>query len=231
MAAAGLMVAGKVGVLRTLAPADPEGIARLRRVAAALHVPWAEGTSYPDLIRSLDPSRPDHAALLTASTSLLRGSGYVAFDGDLPEERRHSAIAAEYAHTTAPLRRLVDRYAGEVCVALCAGHEVPDWARQALPGLPDTMRESARRASTYEREVVDLVEAVVLRPRVGETFPGMVVSVSADEPTKGEVMVSDPAVEARLQSGTDKPLPLGQEADVRLTEADPAKRRVRFTLP
>jgi exoribonuclease R len=231
MAAAGIMVAGMVGVLRTLAPADPDGIARLRRVAAALHVPWPTDVTYPDLVRSLDPSRPDHAALLTASTSLLRGSGYVTFDGDLPEERRHSAIAAEYAHTTAPLRRLVDRYAGEASVALCAGHEVPDWARQALPGLPDTMRESARRASTYEREVVDLVEAVVLRPRVGETFPGMVVSISADEPTKGEVMVSDPAVEARLQSGTDKPLPLGQEADVRLTEADPAKRRVRFTLP
>jgi exoribonuclease R len=231
MAAAGIMVAGMVGVLRTLAPADPDGIARLRRVAAALHVPWATDTSYPDLVRSLDPSRPDHAALLTASTSLLRGSGYVTFDGDLPEERRHSAIAAEYAHTTAPLRRLVDRYAGEASVALCAGEEVPGWVREALPGLPETMRESARRANTYERELLDLVEAVVLRPRVGEEFPGMVVSVSADTPTSGEVMVTEPAVEAKLESGSGAPLPLGQEASVRLTEADPARRRVRFELP
>ncbi len=228
MAAAGLMVAGRVGVLRTLAPADPEGVARLRRVAAALHVPWPDVTSYPDLVRSLDPARPDHAALLTASTSLLRGSGYVAFDGDLPEERRHSAIAAEYAHTTAPLRRLVDRYAGETCVALCAGAEVPGWVREALPGLPDTMRESARRANTYERELLDLVEAVVLQDRVGEEFPGVVVSVSA-EPVTGEVMVTEPAVESKLLSGDGSPLPLGQEVSVRLTEADPDRRRVRLT--
>ena len=231
MAAAGLMVEGEVGVLRTLAPADPEGVARLRRVAAALHVPWPEQMSYPDLVRSLDPSLPAHAALLTASTSLLRGSGYVAFDGDLPEERRHSAIAAEYAHTTAPLRRLVDRYAGETCLALCAGTEVPGWVREALPGLPETMKESARRAGTYEREILDLVEAVVLRSRVGEGFTGTVVSVSGDEPTKGEVMLAEPAVEARLASATGTPLPLGQEATVRLAEADPAKRRVRFELP
>ncbi len=229
MAAAGLMVEGGVGVLRTLAPADPDGVARLRRVAAALHVPWPEDLTYPGLVRSLDPARPDHAALLTESTSLLRGSGYVAFDGDLPAERRHSAIAAEYAHTTAPLRRLVDRYAGEVCVALCAGTEVPGWVREALPALPDTMRGSARRATTYEREVLDLVEAVVLQDRVGESFEGMVVSVSGKEATQGEVMVAAPAVEARLQSGDERPLPLGQDVRVRLTEADPARRRVRFT--
>jgi exoribonuclease R len=231
MAAAGLMVAGRVGVLRTLAPADPEGVARLRRVAAALRVAWPAETSYPDLVRSLDPSRPDHAALLTESTSLLRGSGYVSFDGDLPEERRHSAIAAEYAHTTAPLRRLVDRYVGETCVALCAGEEVPGWVREALPRLPETMRESARRANTYEREVLDLVEAVVLRPRVGQSFDGMVVATSGKDPAQGEVMVADPAVEARLDSGDGSPLPLGQDVRVRLTEADPARRRVRFTWP
>ena len=231
MAAAGLMVEGEVGILRTLAPADPEGIERLRRVASALHVVWPADTSYPDLVRSLDPSRPDHAALLTASTSLLRGSGYVAFDGEVPAERRHSAIAADYAHTTAPLRRLVDRYAGETCVALCAGTEVPDWVRRALPALPDEMRESARRANTYERESLDLVEAVVLRPRVGQSFTGSVVSVSGKEPTQGEVMVSDPAVEARLESSDGSPLPLGQEVQVRLSEADPVRRRVRFAHP
>lgn len=230
MAAASLMVEARVGVLRVLAPADPEDVRRLRRVAAGLGVDWAEATSYPELVRSLDPARPDHAALLTASTSLLRGSGYVAFDGDLPEHRRHTAIAAEYAHVTAPLRRLVDRYAGEVCLALCAGEQVPDWVRAALPALPETMRDSARRAGTYERELLDLVEAVVLEQRVGETFAGMVVAV-ADEPTRGEVLVDEPAIEARLSSSTDAPLPLGEHATVRLTEADVVRRRVRFAWP
>jgi exoribonuclease R len=108
---------------------------------------------------------------------------------------------------------------------------VPAWVRKALPRLPETMRESARRANTYEREVLDLVEAVVLRPRVGQSFAGMVVATSGKDPAQGEVMVADPAVEARLDSGDGSPLPLGQDVRVRLTEADPARRRVRFTWP
>ena len=59
---------------------------------------------------------------------------------------------------------------------------------------------------------------------------GAVVS-AAEESTKGEVMVHEPAVEAALVSSDGTPLPLGREVSVRLTEADPARRRVRFELP
>ena len=53
-----------------------------------------------------------------------------AFEGGVPEHIEHAALASEYAHTTAPLRRLVDRYAGEIAVALCADTPVPDWVRE-----------------------------------------------------------------------------------------------------
>ena len=230
MAAAHLMTEGKVGVLRTLAPADPRDVARLRRVATALRVPWPESESYPDLIRRLDPARADHAALLTACTSLLRGSGYAAFDGQLPEQPMHAAIASTYAHVTAPLRRLVDRYAGEICVALCAGTPVPAWVQERLEGLPATMRDSARRAGQYERAVLDLVEAEVLSRRVGETFTGMIVDLDDKDPVRGEVVVADPAVEASVVSSAGQSLPLGTDVRVRLAEADPTRRTVRFEL-
>jgi exoribonuclease R len=204
-------------------------VGRLRRVAQALGVAWPESTTYPDLIRSLDPSRADHAAMLNASTSLLRGSGYVTFAGSLPEQPLHAALASTYSHVTAPLRRLVDRYAGEVCVAVCAGRPVPDWVMARLDDLPATMRESTRRARQYERAVLDLVEAEVLRDRVGETFAGMVVDVDDKDRTEGDVMVSDPAVEARVVA-TSGELPLGQDVQVRLVEADPERRKVRFEL-
>ena len=51
------------------------------------------------------------------------------------------AVAAPYAHATAPLRRLVDRYVGAVCVAVCAGVEVPDWVRAGLPNVPARMAD------------------------------------------------------------------------------------------
>ncbi|WP_426662948.1 RNB domain-containing ribonuclease [Rhodanobacter aciditrophus] len=241
MAAAQLMVKGRVGLLRTLPAPEPQAIARLKLTAQALGIAWPAAQGYPDFIRSLDPAKDTHVAMLTACTTVLRGAGYVAFDGELPAQPVQFALAAEYSHATAPLRRLVDRYVGEVCVALCANLPVPDWARGALPALPGLMAEADHRARHYERQVIDLVEAVLLAPRVGETFRGAIVEANGAERERGNghtagvaaahsgvVMLRDPAIEARV--GSAAPLPLGQEVTVRLAEADPAKRVVRFEL-
>ncbi|HWJ10089.1 MAG TPA: RNB domain-containing ribonuclease [Nocardioides sp.] len=226
--AASLMVGARIGILRTLPPADPRDVARLRRVAKGLRVDWPDGMDYPELIRSLDPSRPQHQAMIVSCTRLLRGSGYAAFDGELPEQTRHSAIAAEYAHVTAPLRRLGDRYAGEVCLAICAGTPVPDWVREALPALPKELQDSARRAGAYERAMLDLIEAAILAGRVGEEFDGVVTSVREDDPEQGVVVLAEIGVEAALSA--DRPLPLGEDVRARLATADVAARRVAFTL-
>lgn len=228
MAAAHLMVQGKVGILRTLPDPEAWAIERLRRTAQALDIAWPAAQGYADFIRSLDPQQPRHIAMLTACTTVLRGAGYAAFNGDLPAQPRQSALAAEYAHATAPLRRLVDRYSGEICLALCSGHAVPEWVQGALPGLPETMQKADRRANQYERAVIDLVEAAVLAPRVGETFIGTVVEIGRDTPRQGTLMLREPAIEASLSSGSA--LSLGAQVTVTLAEADPLKRRTRFAL-
>ncbi|WP_310527218.1 RNB domain-containing ribonuclease [Nocardioides sp.] len=227
-AAASLMVYARVGLLRTLPPVDPRDIQRLHRTARALKIEWPAEVLYPDFIRSLDASLANHAAMVVACTRLLRGSGYVGFNGELPEQAQHSALASEYAHVTAPLRRLVDRYALEICVALCAGEDVPDWVLTRLDDLPDTMRESGRRANQYENAVLNLVEAAVLAPRLGESFPGVIVEADERDDRRGEVTISDPAIEA-VVSGSG-PLPVGQDVTVKLTTADVASRKVAFTL-
>ncbi|HSR65437.1 MAG TPA: RNB domain-containing ribonuclease [Xanthomonadaceae bacterium] len=226
MAAAHLMVEAKVGLLRTLPKPEPWAIARLRRTAAALDIPWPEAQDYPDFIRSLDPSRPRDVAMMTACTTVLRGAGYVAFDGSVPAQPAHWALAAEYAHATAPLRRLADRYVGELCVALCAKAAPPDWVLAALPALPATMQAADTRAGRYERAVLDLVEAVTLAPRVGEAFDGTVVELARNDPRSGIVMLRDPAIESQLQGA--EPLPLGARVQARLVQADPATRATRF---
>ena len=224
MAAADLMLHGEIGVLRTL-PAAPEGaLQRLRHAAKALGVDWPRDTSYAEVVHGLDPANPRHAALLEEATSLLRGAGYTAFDGGVPEQATHAAVAAEYAHATAPLRRLVDRYVGTVCLALCAGEEVPGWARAALPTLPDEMAESDRRAHELERECVALMEAAVLRGREGEEFDA--VAVEVDQKGGGTVQLAHPAVRASC----DGELPLGEPVKVKLVEADVARRSVRFAV-
>ena len=222
IAAADLMLGAGIGVLRTVPEPDPRDLSRLRLSAGALGAPWPDGVAYADWVRGLDPEDGRHAALMHTATSLLRGAAYVAFDGEVPEQRRHFAIAEEYAHVTAPLRRLVDRFALECSLAACAGEPVADWVREALPGLPEAMTAAGRRASSLERAVVDLVEAQTLRDRVGEAFDGVVVD---DDP--GMVQLADPAVRARLEG---EGLAAGERVRVRLVEADPVKRSVRFEV-
>ena len=228
MGAAHLMIEARTGLLRTLPPADPRDVRRLRRTAKALRIAWPEAMDYPEFIRSLDPDQPSNAAMVVACTRLLRGSGYAGFHGELPDQPRHAALAAEYAHCTAPLRRLVDRYAGEICVALSGGTDVPTWVLDRLEELPATMRESGRRARQYENAVLDLVEAASLQQRVGETFTAVVVEVDDKDDTRGEITVQDPAVEAVVTGA--RALPLGEEVEVVLATADPTTRKVEFRL-
>ncbi|GHB26142.1 ribonuclease R [Streptomyces umbrinus] len=232
MAAAELMLAHGTGVLRTL-PAAPDGaVGRLRRTARALRIDWPHHVSYAELIRSLDPHLPHHAAFLQECTTLLRGAGYTVFRGGVtPDLTTHAAVAAPYTHCTAPLRRLVDRYASELCLAAAAGEEPPEWVLAALDDLPKRMAEGTRRAGTVERECVDIVEAALLKDRVGELFDGTIVDVQEREPTVGTVQLESPAVVARIKSeeGAGKlPLPLGERLRVRLTQADPGSAKVLF---
>lgn len=233
IAAAQLMRGKRVGVLRTLPEADPRDIKRLRRAARGLGIDWPQDEPYGRMLRRVDASRPAHAAFLDEATTLFRGAGYLTFDGDLPPSSPHGAIAAEYAHVTAPLRRLVDRYGLEICLAATAGTDVPDWVRDGLETLPETMAEAGRRTSQYERECVNLVESVLLAARVGESFPGVVVDIAQPrkgegKPTRGTVVVAEPAVRGTVE-GED--LPLGEATTVTLTQADPDERRVTFSHP
>lgn len=225
MAAAHLMLKGRVGLLRTLPAPQDWMIERLRRTARALRIDWPTDMAYQDFIRSLDPSDPKAVAMMVACTSLLRGAAYVAFDGQVPEGAVHWALASEYTHVTAPLRRLVDRYTGETCLALCAGTPVPDWVLAALPTLPATMQASSQRAGRFERAVIDLAEALALAPRVGEVFAAGIVEVSKDK-AHGIAMLRDLAIEGPVQANA--PLPLGEEMALRLVEADPWRRIIRF---
>ena len=222
MAAARLMLDGKVGLLRTMPPAPASALANLRAAAAALGIAWPDGASAGRVIASVDPADPRAAAFLDHAAELMRGAGYTAFDGTAPEQPEQAAVAAPYAHVTAPLRRLADRYATEVCLALVAGTQVPEWARAALPKLPEAMAASGHRAGAASRAAVDLTEAVLLQHRVGEQFAAAVLDV---ENTHAVVAIDDPAVRARCAGSG---FAAGTRIRARLTVADPQQRRVLF---
>ncbi|GIE04572.1 RNB domain-containing ribonuclease [Paractinoplanes durhamensis] len=227
MAAAGLMLRGGVGLLRTMPAPKPEAVAKLRAAAGSLGVGWPEGASVGAVVAAVDPATPRGAAFLDQAAELLRGAAYTPFDGTPPAETGHGGVGAPYAHVTAPLRRLADRYATEVCLALVAGSAVPEWAREALPRLPKAMGDTDRLAGSATRGAIDLAEAVLLNGRVGETFEAGVVDrddPGRNRPPGGTVALDDPAVRARCLGD----LPLGERIRARLTIADPATRKVEF---
>lgn len=226
MVAGQLMLDGGIGVLRTMPVPDERAVARFRRAAHGLGEPWREDMTYGEYLRTLDRTDPAHLAIINAATALFRGAAYTAFDGELPpeEDRVQAALAAPYAHVTAPLRRLVDRYTLAVCEALSAGREVPAWARAVLPDLPQTMRESDQRARAVDRACVSAVEAAVLSDAVGKTFEAMVV----DERERGDVVVQliDPPV-SETASGRAE---LGSLAMVRVEVAEVQARQVKLSI-
>lgn len=224
-AAAQLMLDGGWGLLRTLPPPPPGAEEQLRLAAAALGVDWPADLALAERLATLDASNPADLALIDRSRALLRGAGYLPLVGGerpAPELAIHSAVAAPYAHVTAPLRRLGDRYATEAVLATVAGAPVPAWVAEALPQLPELLTASGRRSGAAARSVVDLAEAIVLGPRIGTRFEACVVEVL---PNGAEVRIVDPPIRAKA-SGAG--LQAGTRAVVELTEADTTARRVRF---
>jgi exoribonuclease R len=213
MGAAELMLRGKVGILRTMPPPDERDLERFRRQAEAAGVAWPEGLSYGEFLRTLDGTDPRHLALVHEATTLFRGAGYTPFDGTVPAQAGHAAVAAPYAHVTAPLRRLVDRFGLVVCEALSAGTEVPAWARDALATLPEVMAASDRRANQVERACTDAVEAAELAGHLGEELGAVVLAANGQAVV---VQLSDLAVVAKA-TGAARP---GDSVRVRVDAAD-----------
>jgi exoribonuclease R len=222
MCAAQLMLQAGVGILRTIPAPGADAIAALQRAAAALGIAWPDGTPPGDVLDSIDRADPRQVVLLEHAASLLRGAAYTVFDGAPPALTTHSGIAAPYAHVTAPLRRLVDRYGTEICLAAHANSQVPQWVRDALPELPAQMQSADHLAHAADRAVVDATEAWLLRDRVGEVFTAVVLGTDDHSAT---IALDEPAVRAKCPGAG---LVAGERVHVRLLEADVAQRRLRL---
>ena len=216
-----------IGLLRTLPSAPAQAVADLRATARALGVGWPDDQTPGQFLAGLPPDMPATLALMSHAAGLMRGAGYLALgDGVAPpaaDEMVHAAIGGVYAHVTAPLRRLGDRFATEVCLAVTAGQPVPDWVIRALPTLPKILRAADSLGASADRESIDLTEAVVLEDRVGERFDAVVLA-QADGKRPARIFIEEPAVLASCDGTPEQ----GTRLPVTLTAADPVERKVSF---
>jgi exoribonuclease R len=133
-----------------------------------------------------------------------------------------------YAHCTAPLRRLADRYVLDLVAALAAGEKPPAKDRRRLPEVAETMNEAETRGGRLERAVVNIAEAWTLRSRIGESFGATVLGIRDG---KVEVQIEDPPVRAEAARGAhSKWLDLGAQIQVKLTGVEVETGKTHFEL-
>lgn len=224
MCAGQLMVDKGQGLLRTLRPATEESEAEFRTEARALGFDLPADREIGEFLQTVDATAPPGMAVMREAQKLLRGSGYARVDTGDAEV--HAGIGGYYSHVTAPLRRLIDRFATEYCLALIQGVEVPSWVTSRADDVIDTMNRTSALANTVDRAALDLTEATVLAPWVGHNFEAAVLTSDAERDT-ARILLTDPPVLADTLGAP----PLGTTTTVSLIRADVATRDVAFAWP
>ncbi len=208
------------GLFRVMDEPDSRQVKRLRHTARAMGIAWPDDMSLVAFEATLRGDEPRHAAMILAVRRAGGGARYVPFEtGVVPW---HAAMAATYAHATAPLRRLADRHVVLAALAVANGRPVPDDVQAAFADLPDVMARADATGNRLDRLVVDLVEAVVLQGQEGRTFDALVTDV--DE-RGARIQLCDLGVVARVNARGVDP---GDRLVVRLKATSPEDRSVDF---
>jgi exoribonuclease R len=220
LAVADALQAARTGLFRVMAEPDAGAEARLRRTAAAFHLDWPDAMPLTTFEKTLRASVSSEAAFMMAIRRAGRGASYVPWRaGQTPW---HSAMAATYAHCTAPLRRLADRYVLQAILAIANGRQVPEALAAAFEQLPAVMAKAETRDGQIDRAAIDLAEAVLLADREGTLFRAVVTDIGEGG---ARIQLCDLPIVARTQANGVIP---GEAIRVRLLAADPMQRRLQF---
>ncbi len=220
LAIADALLAAKTGLFRVMAAPDARAISRLRHTAPAFGLNWSDTMELSEYEKQLDPADPRAAAFMLAIRRAGTGASYEPYrEGVIPW---HTAMAATYAHGTAPLRRLADRYVVRAALAVANGQPVALAVSEAFARLPAVMARADARDNQISRAVIDLAEAAILSGREGDTFEAVVTDIGE---SGARIQLCDAPIVARTAAHSVQP---GDRIRVRLLRADSEKRQLQF---
>jgi len=172
--------------------------------------------------RKADPERfPD----VSLSVVKMLGSGEYALEvPGRPTEGHFGLAVKDYTHSTAPNRRFPDLVAQRLFKAALAGQPSP-YTNEELTTLARHCTDQEDNADKVERQVGKSAAALLLAPRVGAQFDGIVTGAS----DKGTwVRISAPAAEGRVIHGFEG-LDVGDRVRVKLVDTDVARGFIDFS--
>jgi len=161
---------------------------------------------------------------LSLSIIKLLGSGEYALEIPGQPSSGHFGLAVrDYTHSTAPNRRFPDLVTQRLLKAALEGLPAP-YTIDELATLARHCTEQEDNADKVERQVRKSAAALLLAPRIGARFDGIVTGAS----DKGTwVRISAPAVEGRVVRGFEG-LDVGDRARVQLVHTDVARGFIDF---
>jgi exoribonuclease-2 len=233
------MVAANGVIARTF---EQAGVASIRRIVRTpkrwdriVELAAALGATLPaepdskalnDFLLQQKQKDPDHFPDLSLAVVKLMGPGeYVLVKPNEISPGHFGLAVQDYTHSTAPNRRFPDVVTQRLLKAFLARGPQPysEDLLNAIAARCTLMEDNARKV---EREMQKRIAAVVLRPRIGQSFPAIVTGVNKYG-TFARTL--DPHVDGMVVEG-GKGLDVGDRVTVKLISTDPERGFIDFAV-
>jgi VacB/RNase II family 3'-5' exoribonuclease len=183
-----------------------------------------------DFLLTQKQKDPDHFPDLSLAVVKLMGPGeYVLVKPNEVSPGHFGLAVQDYTHTTAPNRRFPDMVTQRVLKAWLAKAPQP-YSESELDTIARRCTQMEDAARKVEREMQKRIAAVVLRPRIGQTFSAIVTGVNNHGTF---VRTLNPHVDGMLVN-VGKPgakgLDVGDRVTVKLVSTDPVRGYIDFAV-
>src|SRR5208337_2023113 len=185
------MVAANGVIARTF---EQAGVASIRRIVRTpkrwdriVELAQGLGTTLPaepdskalnDFLLAQKRKDPDHFPDLSLATVKLMGPGeYVLVKPNEVSPGHFGLAVQDYTHSTAPNRRFPDVVTQRLLKALFGKASQP-YSEDELNTIATRCTLMEDNARKVEREMEKRIAAVVLKPRIGQSFPGIITGVN-----------------------------------------------------
>jgi exoribonuclease-2 len=221
---------------------EDAGVASIRRIVRTpkrwdriVEVAEGLGTTLPatpdskalnDFLLAQKQKDPDHFPDLSLAMIKLMGPGeYVLVKPNEVAPGHFGLAVQDYTHSTAPNRRFPDVVTQRLLKALLA-KAAPPYSEGDLNEIATRCTLMEDNARKVEREMQKRIAAVVLHPRIGQSFPAIVTGVNQYGTF---VRTLNPHVDGMVVSG-GKGLDVGDKVTVKLVSTDPQRGFIDFAV-
>ncbi len=183
-----------------------------------------DAVALDEFLKSRSASDPEHFPDISLSVIKLLGSGEYSLEVPGQSIQGHFALAVrDYTHSTAPNRRFPDLITQRLLKAAITGGSMP-YTNAELIELAAHCTIQEDNAKKVERRVQKSAAALLLAPRIGQQFDGIVTGAS----DKGTwVRISGPTAEGKVVRGFEN-LDVGDHVRVQLLHTDVEKGFIDF---